>query len=157
MTLEFGWSSVKTVNGLPVDVLDTPLEKCDLKHGDKVTLDFEGRIFSRVIDLESTSLPESPRGKVLSRSPSKSLAAGLIDSTVGVPPSSEDAPSQFGPRKRKSVPVTRLSEEITVPEPKKPRKKLVEKKAGVMHSLYKRLSRGYLFVVCYRRYHWTAY
>ena len=52
-------SSIKTVNGVPV----TDKEKAIFRHGDKVTLEFEGNIFCGVIDFESSSPPESPRRK----------------------------------------------------------------------------------------------
>ena len=52
-------SSIKTVNGVSVKDKD----KLIFKHGDKVTLEFEGKTFCGMIDFESSSPPESPRRK----------------------------------------------------------------------------------------------
>ena len=38
-------NTIKSVNGVTVDPLK-PLEKSDLKHGDRVRVDYEGKIFS---------------------------------------------------------------------------------------------------------------
>ena len=60
--------SLKTVN-------DVPVETPDLKHGDNVTVAFEGKIFSGVIDLESrptTPPPVSPRQDFQTISPGRS-------------------------------------------------------------------------------------
>ena len=56
-------TSIKTVNGVAVVDMETPLDKASLKHGDKVTLEFEGKCYSGEIDLEHSSPPESPRKK----------------------------------------------------------------------------------------------
>ena len=56
-------TSIKTVNGVAVVDIEAPLDKASLKHGDKVTLEFEGKCYSGEIDLEHSSPPESPRKK----------------------------------------------------------------------------------------------
>ena len=53
--------SLKTVNRVAVEDLEIQLERSHLKHGDKVTLEFDGKMFSGVIDLESASPPDLPR------------------------------------------------------------------------------------------------
>ena len=50
-------NSIKTVNGIAVE---TPLEKSGLKHEDEVTLEYEGKTFAGMIDLESTAVRSSP-------------------------------------------------------------------------------------------------
>ena len=46
-------SSLKTVNDVAVQDLDTAVEKSSLKHGDRVTLEFEVKTFCGIIDLEA--------------------------------------------------------------------------------------------------------
>ena len=41
--------------------LEVELERSQLKHGHKVTLQFDSKMFSGVIDFESVSPPDSPR------------------------------------------------------------------------------------------------
>ena len=98
-------STIKTVNNLPVEDRDTPLEKSDLKDGDRVTVEYEGKTFEGVVDLESLSPPDSPAERTPSKLPADSKAW-----------------------KRKRVCPTRYRDEIAAPKPKK---RLVEKKSGM--------------------------
>ena len=95
-------STIKTVNNLPLEDRETPLGKADLKDGDRVRLEYEGKTFAGVTDLESLSPPDSPA----ERTPSKLPAA----------------------RKRKRVCPTRYRDGIAAPKQKK---RLVEKKSGM--------------------------
>ena len=95
-----------------------------MKHGDRVTLEFEGKTFCGIIDLESASPPASPAGRESSPlSPSKCLKVVDSEELAG-----EDiATTELKSRKRKA----RIRSEISVPEPKKAKTRLVEKKAGM--------------------------
>ena len=118
-------NTIKSVNGVIVDPLK-PLEKSDLKHGDRVRVDYEGKIFSGVIDLETESLPLTPERKMPGSSHASSTSRQLeAEEHPG-------SPRLLGstPRKRKSTAVSRLARELELPAPKKPRKKVVAKKAG---------------------------
>ena len=98
-------STIKTVNNLPVEDRHTPLGKSDLKDGDRVTVEYEGKTFEGVVDLESLSPPDSPAERTPSKLPANSKAW-----------------------KRKRVCPTRYRDEIAAPKPKK---RLVEKKSGM--------------------------
>ena len=116
-------SSLKSVNGIAVEDLEVELERSQLKHGDKVTLEFDGKMFSGVI--ESASLPDSPR-KEHPSSPTHSSTGIVREETVTV--------AKLQGRKRKSVTVERF-EEISFPEPKR-QKKFVEKNKGASVYMY---------------------
>ena len=112
-------SSLRTVNGVAVEDMETPLDKSHLKQGDKVTLDFDGNVFSGVIDFECSSPSESLRrepGEHL-ESPSKTSGVGSLETAAGVPLLEEVPPSAS--RKRKSGPAANAPE---------PNRKPVEKK-----------------------------
>ena len=62
------------------------VEKSDLKHGDKVRVEYEGKIFSGVIDLETTSPLLTPEHKLPgSPSTSRQLEAEEIQEHPGSP------------------------------------------------------------------------
>ncbi len=110
-------NSIKAVNGITVD---TPLEKSGLRHEDIVTLEYEGKTFVGIIDLESTAVRSS------SHPPNERQGAQDIEKPPGVS-------DQVSPRKRKSVAVSRLVDELELPAPptaKKTRRKTVPKQAG---------------------------
>ena len=71
-------SSLRTVNGVAMEDMETPLDKSNLKQGSKVTLDFDGKVFSGVIDFECFSPSES-----LQREPVKHLESPSKTSGVG--------------------------------------------------------------------------
>ena len=104
-------NTIKSVNGKFLDPL-TPVQKSDLKHGDRVRLQYGGKIFDGVIDF--VSLPLSPEQE-MRESPTSDKQI-LSTST--------------SPRKRKSTSVARLVQELEVPAPKKSRKRAVAKKEG---------------------------
>ena len=54
-------SSLKTVNDVAVQDLDTAVEKSSLKHGDRVTLEFEVKTFCGTIDLEAAGVTRGKR------------------------------------------------------------------------------------------------
>ena len=107
-------SSLKTVNGIAVEDLEVELERSQLKRGDKVTLEFDGKMFSGVI--ESASPPDLP-WKEHPSSPTHSGTGIAREETVTV--------AKLQGRKRKSVTAERF-EEISFLEPKR-QKKFVEK------------------------------
>ena len=79
-------SSLRTLNGMAMEDFQTPLDKSYLKHGDTVTLDFDGKIFFGVIDLEFSS-PQSPPGEeggIRGESPPSNV--GSAEPVAGVPP-----------------------------------------------------------------------
>lgn len=102
-----------------VEDLEIQLERSHLKHGDKVTLEFDGKMFSGVIDLESASPPDSPR-KEHPVSPTHSGTGLATTETV------TGAPLQG--RKKKSLPAERF-EESSFLEPKRPKKSFEKKGA----------------------------
>ena len=119
-------SSLRTVNGVAVEDIGTPLDKSHLKQGDRVTLDFDGKIFSGVIDFECTSTSpshsppsESPQRKLEHHeSPSKTSGVVSEKTEAGVAPLEEDP--LVASRKRKGP----------AAETKKPKRRVVEKTAG---------------------------
>lgn len=104
---------------MAVEDIGTPLDKSHLKQGDRVTLDFDGKIFSGVIDFECTSPSHSPQRKL--ESPSKTSGVVSEETEAGVAPLEEDPLVASRSRKRKSGPAA---------ESKKPKRRLVEKTAG---------------------------
>lgn len=54
---------LKSVNSVPVDTLK-PLKKSGLNHGNRVRVEYKGKVFSGVTDLESDSLPMTPEQKI---------------------------------------------------------------------------------------------
>ena len=68
---------MKSVNGVTVDPLKL-LEKSNLKHRDRIRVDYEGKIFSGVIDLETESPPLVLERKMPS-SPNSPLACGQLE------------------------------------------------------------------------------
>ena len=77
-------SLLRTVNGVAVEDFQTPLDKSHLKHSDQVTLDFDGKIFSGVIDLEFSSPQSLPgeEGGIRGESPLSNV--GSVEPMAGV-------------------------------------------------------------------------
>ena len=109
------------------------LEKADLKHGDKVTVEYGGKVFLGVIDLESNPLPVSPGNTT--GSPGKVTGSPHPPNERQGPRTDETSPDEqpYTPRKGRSVAVSCLVEEpdfTAPPAAKKNRKKSVAKKSG---------------------------
>lgn len=108
--------SIKTLNNIPVT---KQLVKADLKHGDKVTIEYEGKTFAGIIDYGSDSSPALAPG---SRSPPSEQQ--------GTASQQDQLPNQETPkRKRKSVARLVDEKEFERAAPsaaKKPRKKKKE-------------------------------
>lgn len=132
-------SSLKTVNGVAVAEMEPPLEKAQLKHGDKVTLEFEGKCFSGEIDLDYSppaslrrkhpgstppALPRRKRPQSPHSCPPVSPRRNRPHSHSPPPASNSSAPRED--RKRKAVTAS-----SSLQESKRAKTKFVEKKAGV--------------------------
>ena len=110
-------NTIKSVNGVIVVRLK-PIEKSDLKHGDRVRVDYEGKIFSGVIDLETESTPLTPERKMPGSPHPPSTSRQLGDEEIQEYPGSPCLGST--PRKQKSTAMPRLAQELELPAPKKP-------------------------------------